>query len=70
MIGVMIMNEKKFAELIGLSCEEAFKILEKQEVLHRVTARNGERRPVTMDLRMDRVNLELEDDIVTKITFG
>lgn len=66
----MIMNEKKLAELIGLSCEEAFKILEEQEIKHRVSVRNGERRPLTMDFSIERANLEIENDIVTKITFG
>ena len=54
---------------IGLSEEDALAKATREELAHRVVVREGESLPVTMDLREDRINFEIENGKVTKAEF-
>lgn len=52
------------SDFVGLSEDEATELAEERDLQVRVVGRDGECFPVTEDLRNDRVNLELVDDVV------
>lgn len=56
--------------LIGLSEADAVAEAEAQGWDVRVVARDGEEFPITMDYSTGRVNLTVEDDVVTKVYVG
>jgi len=56
--------------LVGLSAAEAEKATTDAGFTFRVTSEDGEPRPVTMDYREDRINAEIEDDKVVRVTIG
>ena len=56
--------------LVGLSAEEAEKATTDAQFVFRVTSVDGEPRPVTMDYREDRINAEVEDGEVVRVTIG
>jgi hypothetical protein len=51
---------------IGLTLEKATELAEKENLRWRVTKENGERFLLTQDIASNRVNFEVEDNIVTK----
>jgi len=51
---------------IGLTLEKATELAEKENLRWRVTKENGERFLLTQDMASNRVNFEVEDNIVTK----
>ena len=51
---------------IGLTIEKATELAEKENLRWRVTKENGERFLLTQDIASNRVNFEVEDNIVTK----
>lgn len=53
------------AKLIGLTVEEAKKIVP-YEI--RVTKENGKSYMVTMDFKTNRVNVEINNDLITEVT--
>jgi hypothetical protein len=57
-------NEELLPEYVGLSLDEATTRAEDQGYSVRVVGEDGECYAITMDLRDDRVNLELVDDVV------
>lgn len=59
-------------EIIGKTEQEAIKIIDNKggQVTYRIVKRDGESFPVTMDYRMDRINLEIENGIITSATVG
>lgn len=56
--------------LVGLSEKEATASAESQGWVVRVVARDGEEFPITMDYSTGRVNLTIEDDVVTEVYVG
>lgn len=60
-----------FAEtLIGMDTEEAQAATEEAGYTYRVVSIDGEPQAVTLDYRLDRINVALEDDVVTEVTIG
>lgn len=60
-------------EVIGMTEEEAIQTIESvssEEVTYRVTRRDDENYAMTMDYRINRINLEIDDGIVTKTSIG
>ena len=57
-------------EIIGYSFEEALVLLEKFHKKIRVTKRDGKNNIVTRDYRIDRVNLNIENNIVISAHVG
>lgn len=51
---------------IGLTLEKATELAEKENLRWRVVKENGERFFLTQDMSSNRVNFEVEDNIVTK----
>ena len=51
---------------IGLTLEKATELAEKENLRWRVVKENGERFLLTQDMASNRVNFEVEDNIVTK----
>ena len=51
---------------------EAIDMIEKQggQINYRIVKRDGESFPVTMDYRMDRINLEIENGVITNASIG
>jgi hypothetical protein len=58
------------AALVGMTEDEAISVIEEQGWTSRISARDGEYFALTMDLRADRVNLEIVDGVVTVATIG
>lgn len=66
---VMTLSE----EVIGMTEEEAIQAIEAvsgTEVTYRVARRDDENYALTMDYRIDRINLEIDNGIVTKTSIG
>lgn len=57
-------------DFVGLELEEAERLATRRRLAHRVTMRDGEPLPATMDYRPDRVNFEVEGGRVAKVTRG
>lgn len=60
-------------DVIGMTEEEAIQTIESvegEEVTYRVTRRDDENYAMTMDYRINRINLEIDDGIVTKTSIG
>lgn len=60
-------------EVIGMTEEEAIRTIEgvsSEEVIYRVTRRDEESYPMTMDYRINRINLEIDNGLVTKASIG
>ena len=61
------------SEVIGMSESDAIAKIEAvtdPPLTARVVRRDDENFVVTMDYRLDRINLEIDDDIVTKTSTG
>lgn len=56
--------------LVGLHADEACEMATRAGYLFRVVRRDGDSLIVTMDLRTNRVNVEIEDDIVVAVSAG
>lgn len=60
-------------EVIGTTEEQAIQTIEgisSEELTYRVTRRDDEFYPMTMDYRINRINLEIDNEIVTKTSIG
>ena len=60
-------------EVIGMTEEQAIQTIEgisSEELTYRVTRRDDEFYPMTMDYRLDRINLEIDNGVVTKASIG
>ena len=60
-------------EVIGMTEAEAISTIEgvgSEELTYRVTRRDDESYPMTMDYRLDRINLEIDNGVVTKASIG
>jgi hypothetical protein len=60
-------------EVIGMSEADAIQTIEgvsSEQLTYRVTRRDDESYPMTMDYRLDRINLEIDNGIVTKTSIG
>ncbi len=61
------------AEVIGMSEVEAIQTIEgisSEQLMARVVRRDDENYAVTMDYRLDRINLEIDNEVVTKASIG
>jgi hypothetical protein len=56
--------------LIGLTKEEGSKVCLENDYKVRVTREDSNNSVITMDLRFDRINLELDKGIITKCDIG
>jgi hypothetical protein len=60
-------------EVIGMTEAEAISTIESvssEELTYRVTRRDDESYPMTMDYRLNRINLEIDNGVVTKASIG
>jgi len=57
-------------QVVGLAEDEAIKVITEYGWTARVVSIDGVGQPVTMDLRMDRLNLDVTNGIVTAISVG
>lgn len=60
-------------EVIGMTEEQAIQTIEgisSEELTYRVTRSGDEFYPMTMDYRINRINLEIDDGLVTKTSIG
>ena len=60
-------------EVIGMSEEDAIQTIEgisSEQLTARVVRRDDENFAVTMDYRLDRINLEIDNGVVTKASIG
>ena len=61
------------AEVIGMSEEDAIQTIEgisSEQLTSRVVRRDDENYAVTMDYRINRINLEIDAGLVTKTSIG
>jgi hypothetical protein len=63
-------DQQAAERLVGLTEEEATKLAESNGWAVRVVSRDGESFPITMDYRTDRVNLTVENGVVTAVSVG
>lgn len=64
------MSDKFLHKLIGLKTEDAIRLLKLFSFKSRIVYEDGEHFIITMDLRFDRVNLEIEEGFVVSAHFG
>ncbi len=64
------MSDKFLHKLIGLKTEDAIRLLNENNFKSRIVYEDGEHFIITMDLRFDRVNLEIEEGFVVSAHFG
>ena len=57
-------------DILGLLEEDAIMVLNSFSVPYRIVCRDTERYIVTMDFRVERLNLTLENGVVTRVTRG
>ncbi len=60
-------------EVIGMAEEQAIQTIEgisSEQLAYRVVRRDDEFYPMTMDYRINRINLEIDDGLVTKTSIG
>jgi hypothetical protein len=60
-------------EVIGMTEEDAIQTIEgisSEQLTARVVRRDDENYPMTMDYRINRINLEIDNGIVTKTSIG
>lgn len=62
--------EKIKKSLVGLKLEEAIKQCNKNKIIYRTRIVDNVPRIGTADLKLNRVNFIVNDNIVTDITFG
>ncbi len=60
----------KDSDFINLEEAAAATLAKKRGLTYRIISVNGEPRPMTMDLRHDRVNFEMQQGRVVKVTRG
>jgi hypothetical protein len=61
------------AEVIGMTEAEAIATIEgvsSEELTYRVVRRDDESYPMTLDYRLDRINLEIDNGLVSKASIG
>ena len=61
------------AEVIGMTEEQAIQTIEgisSEEMTYRVVRRDDESYPMTMDYRINRINLEIDNGLVSKASIG
>ena len=63
-----IVTEEFTKSLVGLTFEEAIDKCE--SINYRITREDDNNYFVTMDLRFDRINFEIDDNVVTKASIG
>jgi hypothetical protein len=56
--------------IVGLSYEEAKAKVSEAGGITRITRENGQGRIITMELRSDRVNVELDKNLVIRASVG
>jgi len=56
--------------LIGKNKSDAKKMVEDNDYAFRITSENGNDFMITCDFRMDRINVEIKEDIIINADFG
>lgn len=57
-------------KILGLSLEEATKIVEKEDYYIRVLSEDGRTNITNMDRRLDRINVIIMEGTVVRVSFG
>lgn len=63
-------NDILLESIIGKSLEEGVELVKSNGFLTRVNREDDERFFVTMDLRFDRINLEIDNEKITSTRIG
>jgi hypothetical protein len=64
------MKKLELEYLIGKNKYDAQKIVENYGYSFRITSENGNHYMITCDFRTDRVNVKIENDIITEVYLG
>ena len=57
-------------DLLNKNFEEVSQLLDQAELIYRIVCKDHKRYMVTQDFKPERLNLTINDNVVTKITFG
>jgi hypothetical protein len=63
-------NEELLESLIGMDKESGSELCKEKDYNVRITRENSNNYVITMDFRFDRINLEIDNNIITKCDFG
>lgn len=63
-------NSEMLKNLIGLTTEEAVTFCEQHNLIYRLSKYNGKPLVLTRDYKTDRVNVEVENNIITQYFLG
>jgi hypothetical protein len=66
----MKVEDKILELLVGETKESCRKICKKADLLFRIVREDSERYIITMDFRVDRINAELDNGIITTCYLG
>lgn len=58
------------ADVVGMAYDEAIKLADAAKLRLRITKMDKKARIVTRDYRLDRINVEVEDGIITHAYLG
>ena len=53
-------------QVIGISEEDGIKLISENDINYRIVVKDSKPYIITCDLRMDRLNLEIENNIIIK----
>ena len=67
---IMEESEVNINDIIGMLLEDAYDHILKTDYTARVVKKDGIAFIITCDFRLDRINLEIENDKVVRFTFG
>lgn len=60
----------KQPNFIGLTFEDAVKLCDKLSITYRIASKDGEARPLTMEVNLNRVNFTISANTVVDVTNG
>jgi hypothetical protein len=66
----MINRDEILKSLIGMNKEDAFKLCRDNEFVIRVNREDSDIYCGTMDLNFDRINLQIDNGVITECNFG
>lgn len=64
------MRQIDVSAYVSLTLEEAINKAQENELIYRIVKRDGERFMVTMDLKMNRLNFTVDNNIITNCKVG
>ena len=63
-------SEEFLKSLIGMNKDDGFELCKENDYKFRITREDSNNHIITCDLRFDRINVEIDNGIITKCNLG